>query len=270
MFTDNLNLVFLKIGSLEIRYYGLVMALCVLFGILMIRALARKKKIGIDEDTLLEALFYMVLFGFIGARLDHILLHNTIFYLAHPLEIIAVWHGGMAAHGAFLGGFLALYFYCRKKRINLYKIADLAVVPLALGLAFGRIANFINGELYGKITSVPWAVKFLGVEGFRHPSQLYEAATDLITFVALLVMTNKEAIRKRHRDGFIFWAFMFIYSTFRFFVEFFREPDITLMGLTLGQVTCIGIIIVSIPFLIKLWKYKPKLKRKGRRHKRRK
>jgi phosphatidylglycerol:prolipoprotein diacylglycerol transferase len=270
MFIENLNPVFLKIGSLEIRYYGLVMALGVLFGILIIMALARKKKIGIDKDILLEALFYMVLFGFIGARLDHILLHDTIFYLTHPIEIIAVWHGGMAAHGAFLGGFLALYFYCRKKRINLYKIADLAVVPLALGLAFGRIANFINGELYGKITSVPWAVKFPWVEGFRHPSQLYESATDFITFIALLVMTNKEAIRKRHKDGFIFWAFMFLYSLFRFFVEFFRQPDFLYFGLSLGQITCIGIIIVSIPFLIKFWKYEPKLKRKRIKYKRRK
>jgi len=254
MFIDNLNPVFLRVGAVEIRYYGLVMSLGVLFGIGMIMALARKKKPALDEDALFEALFYMVLFGFIGARLDHILLHDTMFYLTHPFEIIAVWHGGMAAHGAFLGGFLGLWLYCRKKKMDVWKIADLAVVPLALGLAFGRIANFINGELYGRITSVPWAVKFPGVDGFRHPSQLYESATDFITFVSLLIITLKDSKKQRHRDGFIFWLFMFLYSTFRFFVEFFREPDFLILGLSLGQVTSLAIITVSIPVLIRLWK----------------
>jgi phosphatidylglycerol:prolipoprotein diacylglycerol transferase len=262
MFTHTINPVLFSIGSVEIRYYGLIMALGVFFGILIVRDLARRKKLGIDEDTLLEGLFYMVLSGFIGARIDHILLHDTMFYLANPLEIFAVWHGGLAAHGAFVGGVLALYFYCRKKKINTYKILDVVVVPLALGLAFGRIANFINGELYGRITSVQWAVKFPSAEGFRHPSQLYESAKNFIIFFALLFITKKETKNKTHKDGFIFWAFLFMYSLLRFFVEFFREPDFLFLGLSLGQITSIVLLVVSIPFLVHLWKYIPAKKEK--------
>ena len=262
MFIHSINPVFLSIGPVEIRYYGLIMALGVFFGILIVRDLARRKKLGIDEDTLLEGLFYMVLFGFIGARIDHILLHDTMFYLANPLEIFAVWHGGLAAHGAFIGGILALYLYCRKKKISIYQVLDLTVVPLALGLAFGRIANFINGELYGRITSVPWAVKFPGVEGFRHPSQLYESAKNFIIFFTLLFITKKETKKKTHKDGFIFWAFIFMYSLLRFFVEFFREPDFLFLGLSLGQITSIILLVVSAPFLINLWEYNPAKKKK--------
>ena len=93
----------------------------------------------------------------------------------NPFEIIALWHGGLSFHGGFIGAAIACFLFCRKKKINFYTIADIAVIPLALGLAFGRIGNFTNGELYGRITNIPWAVKFPNVDGYRHPSQIYES-----------------------------------------------------------------------------------------------
>ncbi|MCX6710301.1 MAG: prolipoprotein diacylglyceryl transferase [Candidatus Woesearchaeota archaeon] len=267
MFIHNINPVLARVGFLEIRYYGAILALSVFLGVALIVHLSRKKNSGIDENILLEALSYMVLAGLAGARIAHILMHDTLFYIQNPFEIIALWHGGLAAHGAFIGGALALFLYCRKKKISFYKIADIVVIPLALGLAFGRIANFINGELYGRITSVPWAVKFPGAEGFRHPSQLYESAKNFIVFLLLICLTKYNSKKRRFKDGFIFWCFILSYSVLRFIVEFFREPDISFLGLNLGQITSIILIIASIPFLISLSKSNPK-KEKAKKGKR--
>jgi phosphatidylglycerol:prolipoprotein diacylglycerol transferase len=262
MFLHNINPVFLRIGSLEIRYYGLVMALSVLFGTIFIVKNYVRQNRNTDENEVYNALFIMILCGLAGARIDHILLHNPEFYLQNPSEIIALWHGGLAAHGAFLGGFLGLWLYCKKRKLKFWQIADLTAIPLALGLSLGRIANFINGELYGRITSVPWAVKFPGADGFRHPSQLYESATNLITF-AILLLVRKHKMkngRKKFQDGFIFWLFILIYSLFRFTVEFFREPDYKMLGLTLGQFTSLILVIISIPILMHL--KNPSIKRR--------
>ncbi|MEM0231132.1 MAG: prolipoprotein diacylglyceryl transferase [Candidatus Woesearchaeota archaeon] len=262
MFIHNINPVILQIGQLQIRYYGLFMALSVLFGIFFISREYKRLNPEVNEEELYNALFIMVLFGLLGARLDHILLHNPQFYINNPIEIIAIWHGGLAAHGAFLGGFLGLWLYSKKRKLKFWQIADLAVIPLSLGLALGRIANFINGELYGRITSVPWAVKFAEAEGFRHPSQLYESITDFATFIILNLIFK---LKIRRKDGSIFWSFMLIYSAFRFFVEFFREPDYVIFGLTLGQFTSIIIIIISIPMLFKLSKTKNEIKSRRRK-----
>ncbi len=264
MFVYNINPVLFTIGPLEVRYYGIIMASSVLLGIYMILMLARKKKIDLDENTLLELCFYMVIAGLIGARILHIILDRSGFYIQNPSEMIAIWHGGLSIHGAVAGAVVAALVYCRKKKISFYKIADIAVIPLALGLCFGRIGNFLNGELYGKITNVLWAVKFPGVEGFRHPSQFYEAFKNLAIFTMLWNLNTYNMKKKRFQDGFIFWTFVFVYSVLRFIVEFFKLSEIYYLSLNIAQIISIGLIILSVPFLIKLSR-KPKKHMKNKR-----
>ena len=132
--------------------------------------------------------------------------------------------------------------------MDFYKIADITVIPVALALALGRIANFINSELYGRITSVPWAVKFQNAEGFRHPSQIYESMKNFFIFFILWFIKDKKL-----PNGFMFWSFIFLYSTLRFSIEFFREPTRhgLIYGLTFGQLLNIPLIIIGLYFLIK-------------------
>jgi len=167
--------------------------------------------------------------------------------------MLAVWHGGLSFHGGLIGAAIAGFIYTKKKKISFYDIADIIVMPLALGLALGRIGNFINGELYGRITNVPWAVKFPDAEGFRHPSQLYESIKNLIIFFALWVIKDKNLPK-----GFMFWLFVIMYSALRFMVEFFRHPDEQLgfiIGfLSMGQVLSIVMFVIGIFFFYKVSK----------------
>ncbi|MCK4859834.1 MAG: prolipoprotein diacylglyceryl transferase [Candidatus Omnitrophica bacterium] len=244
-FVSRLNPVFLKFGSIEIRYYGLIWLFCFFITLKLLSFLVERKKIGINKEGVSDFVFCVILGGILGARLFYVLVYNFNFYLTHPAEMLAIWHGGLSVHGGFLGGLLGGLIYCHRKKIDFFALADLFVIPLSICLCLGRIGNFINGELYGRISSLPWAVKFPGVEGFRHPSQLYESFKNLIIF-AILWNLNKKPLRK----GTLFFVFITFYSLFRFLVEFFRQPDsqIGFLGgnLTLGQLLCIPFLLVGI------------------------
>ncbi|MCD6093637.1 MAG: prolipoprotein diacylglyceryl transferase [Candidatus Omnitrophica bacterium] len=257
MFVSRLNPVFLKLGSIEIRYYGLIWLLSFFISLGLINFLAKRKKIEMKKREIFDLVFYVLLGGILGARLVYVLVYNLNFYLNHLGEIFAIWHGGLSVHGGFLGGLLSGLIYCRRRKVDFFALADIFVIPLALCLSLGRIGNFINGELYGRISSLPWAVKFPGVEGFRHPSQFYESFKNLIIF-AVLWNLNKKRLKK----GTIFFLFITLYSLFRFCVEFFRQPDPQLGflwgNLTMGQ-------LISIPFFFAgiggLWLIKFRLHR---------
>lgn len=242
----NINPVLIAFGPFQIRWYGLMYLLGAFFSYLLVRyQLARQKSPLLTKEQMLDLYFYLVLALILGARLGYILFYNFREYLQHPLEVVAVWHGGMSFHGGMVGVLLAGWWYCRKNKIAFLALGDLIVVSVPIGLGLGRLANFINGELYGRITSVPWGMVFpYGGPWPRHPSQLYEAILEgAVLFGLLWIWRNKKTF-----SGSIVARFLILYGAFRILVEFFREPDAQvgyLWGLiTMGQLlSCLMILI---------------------------
>jgi phosphatidylglycerol:prolipoprotein diacylglycerol transferase len=150
----------------------------------------------------------------------------------------------LSFHGGLLGGLIAGYLFARRRKIKFLNLCDICIVPIALGQALGRVGNFINGELFGRITNVPWAVKFPGAEGYRHPSQLYEAAYDVVIFLVLLSLR-----KKKMANGSLLALFLILYSVFRFITEYFREPTAFVGPLTLGQALNIPMFVAGIALL---------------------
>ena len=215
--------VLVNIFGLEIRWYGLLMMLGFIFGyfiLLKIRGDVSKVKIE-------EYLLYMLVGIILGARLGEIILYEPLYYLSNPLKIFYVWEGGLASHGALIGGILANYLFCKKNNYSFYKMADKAVIPIAFGAMFVRIGNFINAELWGRISNSVFSVNVNGE--MRHPSQLYEAFKNLLIFGILLFLN-----RIKRKEGYMFWMFIFLFGVFRFIVEFWKDWS-TYLGLTPGQ-----------------------------------
>lgn len=246
--------IFLKIGVLEIRYYGLLMALAFLVGYFIARRISHE--FDIKKDDVDSFLVYIIIAMLAGARLFHVFVYEPAYYLANPLKIFYIWEGGLASHGAMIAIIITGLIFCKKRKIHFYNLADLLVIPIALGASFVRIGNFINGELVGKITTLPWAVKFEGYEGLRHPSQLYQAIADFILFLILFNVRKLKSLRAG--KGNIFWLFLLLYSVFRFFTEFYKDFQPHYFGLDLPQYFSLVIIIVSLVFL-----FKSKLKTSG-------
>jgi len=251
MFIHNINPVLFSMGPFQIRYYGLFYALGFIIAYFLISYLAKRKSLPLTKEDVADYILYLLLGTVLGARIFYVLFYNFPFYLSNPAEIIAVWRGGLSFHGGFIGAVIAGFYFCRKKKIHFYDLADITVMPLALGLALGRIANFINGELYGRITDLPWAVKFPDAEGFRHPSQIYESFKNLIIFLALWAVKDKKLPK-----GLIFWLFVAMYSALRFIVEFTREPDeqlgFIISFLTMGQILSIIMFAIGLFFIYKV------------------
>ena len=251
MYIHNINPILLNLGFLEIRYYGLFYVIGFILTYFMLDWLAKKKNIALTKDDIADLLLYTVIGMLIGSRLFYALVYNFAYYLENPLHIFAIWEGGLSFHGALIGIVIAGCLFCKKKNFDFYTLADTVVIPVALALMLGRIGNFINGELYGRITDLPWGVKFKDAEGFRHPSQLYEAAKNLVMFIVLWNVNKKDMPK-----GFMFWLFITMYGIFRFFIEFFREPDMQLgfffQYFTMGQILTFIMAIVGLFMLYKI------------------
>ena len=235
--------VFLRLGPLEFRWYGLMYILSFLAAYFVIRAGAKRRNIPLTADDAADLVFTVAMGIIIGGRCGYILFYNFSYYLANPLKLFAVWEGGMSFHGGLTGAILAGVLYARKKKIPFMHLADLGFLTAPIGLFLGRLGNFINGELYGRVTDVPWGVIFPNGGKFpRHPSQLYEAFLEGPLLFALLWIAG----RKKHPAGLVLWAFIALYGCFRFVVEFFREPDsqlgYLLSELSMGQ-------LLSIPMM---------------------
>jgi len=252
-FIHNINPILVSLGPLEIRYYGLVYVIGFLAIYLSLLYYSKKKIIKLTRDEVEWFSIYLILGVVIGARLFEVFgwsfASGDIFYfLRNPLKIFAVWEGGMSLHGGIIGIVLAGYLYCRKKKISLAKMADLLVIPAVFVLALGRIANFINGELVGTITNLPWCFKFPGFEGCRHPVQLYAAAGRTLLGGYLLLIN-----RKNHKNGFLFWIFVVLMGIGRFFCDFLRQ-DPRFLGLSFGQYLSIVMIIAGVYVLFRYYK----------------
>jgi len=232
MFIHNIDPVFLRFFGLEIRYYGLVYAIGFLILLYTLIGVSKNKTInGFTHDSAYDVTIYIIIGSILTARLFFELIYNLNSFFSNPLQFFYFWNGGMSFHGGVIGGTLGTLYYCRKKKIAFYDIADIVVIPFALMLGFGRIANFINGELPGKITNVWWAVKFPGYDGYRHPSQLYEAAKNFFIFGILMWMRTFKNLKK----GTLFWSFIGLYGLLRFLVTFYREAEYYFFGIGIGQ-----------------------------------
>ena len=229
----NIDPVFLRLGPIQLRWYGLMYMLSFIIGFFVIRRFAKYRKLNLSTDDLYDLLFYLILGVMIGGRLGYVLFYDLASYVRAPLSIFAIWQGGMSFHGGFIGMILAAIWITRKKGWNFWEIADLVCAAVPIGLGLGRIGNFINGELYGRVTTVPWAMVFPeGGPMPRHPSQLYEAVLEGL----LLFFILRWFYRKNFHSGTVFWALLAFYGLFRFLVEFVREPDAQI-GYDLGPFT---------------------------------
>lgn len=238
-------------GFLVIRWY----ALAYIFGLLAAWGLARKMSavshstftvLKID-DFLMWAVFGIIL----GGRLGYILFYNLQYFLEFPSQILMVWKGGMSFHGGLIGVIIACFLFAHKKKISPFAMGDILVCVAPIGLFLGRLANFINGELYGRVTTHPIGIIFpMGGELPRHPSQLYEAFTEGILLFIILNTLWWFVVKYRNRTGFLTGLFFILYAIFRFGIEFFREPDAHLgfvfSDFTMGQILCIPMLLCGI------------------------
>jgi len=246
MFINNFDPVAFEIFSLEIRWYSLAY----IFGILLGWMLAKKLFIQNIEikNKFDDYVTYIIIGIIIGGRLGYILIYNLSFYLNNPLDIFKIWQGGMSFHGGLIGVIFASIIFAKKNNQNSFLYMDIVALVSPIGIFFGRIANFINSELYGITTNVPWAVTFIQVDNLpRHPSQIYEALFEgLFLFLLLIYFKNKFS----NKPGVISGLFLILYSIFRFFVEFYRVPDEQLgyifLNFTMGQVVSLIFILSGL------------------------
>lgn len=248
MWIHNLNPTIISLGSLEIRWYGLMYVLGFFVAIWWMYFLRKRKELNLSKDEIWDLAFYLMLGVLIGSRLFMIFWQPSV-YLLKPWNLLFIWQGGMSFHGGFVGIVLVAWWYCKKKHLNFWKMADILSIPTILALALGRIANFINGELWGRPWNGSWCVNFKNTGGgdvCRHPSTLYAAGKRFIIFFWLLYLTFKE----KFKPGFIFWNFVLWEGLGRVIVDFYRQNEL-FFSLSLGQWFSLIMVIVAGWVLIK-------------------
>lgn len=236
----NIDPVIFKLGPLAVRWYGLMYIIGFLAVHMLVGYQARKYKLSKLAEKYEDLNFVLILSLILGARLGYILFYNFPYYLDHPLEIFAVWQGGLSFHGALLGMLVGAGLFCRKNDLNLLATADVYVPAIPIGLGLGRIGNFINGELFGRVSDVSWAMVFPGGGPLpRHPSQLYECFLEGVLLFTVLWTLRIFHHRRGWPAGTLLASFLIGYGCLRILVEQFREPDAQLGFLfnllTMGQ-----------------------------------
>jgi phosphatidylglycerol:prolipoprotein diacylglycerol transferase len=245
-----INPTIIKIGPLQIRWYGVMYILAFLASYFLVKYQIRKKKLNIDINTVNDLFLFLIIGLIIGARLGYIVFYNLPFYLSHPLKLFAIWEGGMSFHGGLIGIIFSGLIFVKKHKASFWEFADLISVTAPIGLGLGRLGNFINAELYGRVTNLPWGMIFpSGGVLPRHPSQLYELFLEGILLFIVLWRIKDFHFKK----GTLFCLFLILYSIFRFFIEFFREPDpqlgLIFSFITMGQVLSVVMCILGLVLL---------------------
>ncbi len=254
--------IMLQIGPIAIRWYSMAYLFGIVFGWLLIRHYVKKYGLRLSSAQLEDFVFYLTLGIILGGRVGYVLFYGEKVFQDNWFEVFAIWKGGMSFHGGALGVIVAMALFARKYRFPFLQLADLVVLVAPIGLFLGRIANFVNDELWGRVTDVPWAVRFPS-GGFlpRHPSQLYESFLEgICLFVILNLLWRKEGVRKH--CGTVSALFVLLYGIFRILMEQFREPDAH-MGFffgnfTMGQLLSVPLILLGIVVLIFVWR-KPRV-----------
>ncbi len=239
--------VFLRIGPLAFRWYGLMYALSFFSALFVIGREAQRKDLRLKKEELSDLILWAAIGVIAGGRLGYILFYNLGYYLENPSKIPAIWEGGMSFHGGLLGVLVAGWLFSRSRRRRFLPLGDAAVIAAPIGLGLGRIGNFINGELFGRPTDLPWCMVFpAGGELCRHPSQLYQTLLEGPLLFGILYLIG----RKNFPAGVTLWSFFLFYGLFRFLVEFFREPDPQLglvAGLlSMGQILSLPMFAVGL------------------------
>ena len=247
MFINNFDPVAIEIFSLEIRWYSLAYIIGILFGWFV------AKKIFIKNEDISKKfddyITYLIIGIILGGRIGYILFYNLEYYLNNLIDIFKIWEGGMSFHGGLIGIITASIIFGKRNNQNPFLYMDIVALVAPIGIFFGRISNFINAELYGKVTDLPWSVTFIQIDNLpRHPTQIYEALLEgIILFVILINFKNKNFL---FRPGLISSLFLIFYSIFRFSVEFLRVPDEQLgylfFNLTMGQILSVILILSGL------------------------
>lgn len=237
--------IFLTLGPLQVRWYGMAYLAGVIGGIAV--AYRSLRALGLSKDAIWDFPTFLILGILLGGRFGYVLVYDLSFFLQNPLHIFAFWKGGMSYHGAALGSVIAVWVFARRNKVAYWSLLDLLGWASTIGIGLGRIANFINGELYGRITSLPWGMIF--PEGGmlpRHPSQLYEALGE-----GLLLFLGLDLLRRygKLRPGQLFGVYLMGYGAIRFGIEFLREPDSQIGyffgALTMGQLLCALMVLMG-------------------------
>ena len=235
MFINNFDPVAIEIFSFEIRWYSLAYIVGILLGWYLAKKIFIYNNI---KDKFDDYVTYVIIGLILGGRLGYIIFYDLDYYLDNFFDIFKIWQGGMSFHGGVIGIIVSSFLFAKKVNEDVFKYLDIIALISPIGIFFGRIANFINSELYGPETSVPWAVKFIQIDNlFRHPSQLYEAAFEgIVLFLILIYFWSKDCLKT---PGKLSALFLIFYSVFRFIIEYFRLPDEQLgyliLDLTMGQ-----------------------------------
>jgi phosphatidylglycerol---prolipoprotein diacylglyceryl transferase len=229
-----------------ISFYGVIFALAFLAVFIMARVYLKNNKK--DPELAYTCLIYLILGTISGARLVYVVYYSFPYFSNNLIEIFYVWNGGLSFHGGLLGAMLSGMLFCRRHKIDFLEIGDLLVIPASLFLSLGKIANFLNSELYGKITSLPWCIRFKGINGCRHPVQIYESIKNFFIFLLLLYLKSTKKLKK----GVILLSFIFLYTFLRFFIDFFRYYETTYFGLGSGQFLNLLTFIISGYYLVKI------------------
>ena len=247
MFINNFDPVAIEIFSLEIRWYSLAYIVGILFGWFV------AKKIFIKNDDINKKfddyITYLIIGIILGGRIGYILFYNLEYYLNNLIDIFKIWEGGMSFHGGLIGIIIGSIIFGKRYNQDPFLYMDIVALVAPIGIFFGRISNFINSELYGKVTDLPWSVTFIQIDNLpRHPTQIYEALLEgLILFAILMNFKNKNFLSK---PGLISSLFLIFYSIFRFSIEFLRVPDAQLgyllFNLTMGQILSLILLLIGL------------------------
>ena len=247
--------VILSFGLIQIRWYSLAYVLGFILGLYIIKKINNSQIIKIDNKKIDDFFVWAILGVIIGGRLGYVLFYQTSIIFHRPIEILYIWKGGMSFHGGLMGIIFSIYFFSKKKLINFFQLSDLVSIVAPIGLFFGRLANFINVELYGRTTDFYIAMIYPSIDNQpRHPSQLYEAFFEGLVIFFLLIFINMKN-KNNKNDGLITSLFLILYGIFRFLIEFLREPDSHLglfyNVLSMGQILSIPLIIFGLVIYFK-------------------
>ena len=238
MFTHNLDPILLSFGLITVRWYSLAYVFGIIIGWWYGKKIIKRNFIKLEGETLIkkfdDLITYLIISIIVGGRIGYVFFYNFDYYAKNPLDILKIWEGGMSFHGALIGIIIGTYFFSITRKIKVFLLLDIIACVSPIGIFLGRVANFINGELVGKVTNVPWSVIFPAVDALpRHPSQLYEA---FLEGIILFLIVNIYILKKNYSIGICSCQFLIYYGVFRVFSEFFREPDVQI-GFLFGIVS---------------------------------